>query len=343
MIDKDSSIISNKQAIVACDLFLSLRLYHLPEWLQVHLKIAFPNVEIVPVNTPDSPLINEDATIYWGNRITSEIIKNMPKLKWIHFGSVGVNRANAEEVSKRDILITSSKGLVISSMVTSAVAFMTNLARGIHYSQMLRNEKNMNRDSFDDYFDQIHELAGERCLIVGFGDVGKKLVKICKALEMNVSVVGRSINKHDLVDDFFTLDQIPTAVSNADYVINLLPLNTETKQVFTQKVFEKMKPSAFFINIGRGETVDEDALIVALKNKQITGAGLDVFAQEPLTDSSPLWSMENVILSPHVAGLSKGYWDRQASLFTHNLKCHLENDNNSMNNIVDIKPNGILR
>jgi phosphoglycerate dehydrogenase-like enzyme len=343
MLDKDNSIISNKQAIIACDLFLSLRLYHLPEWLQVHLKIAFPNVEIVPVNTPDSPLINENATIYWGNRITSEIIKNMPKLKWIHFGSVGVNRANTEEVSKRDILITSSKGLVISSMVTSATAFMTNLARGMHYNQRLHNEKNMNRDSFDSYFDQIHELTGERCLIVGFGDVGKRLIKVCKALEMNVSVIGRSINKHDLVDDFFTLDQISTAVSNADYVINLLPLNTETKQVFTQKVFEKMKPSAFFINIGRGETVDEDALIVALKNKQITGAGLDVFAQEPLTDSSPLWSMENVILSPHVAGLSKGYWDRQASLFTYNLKCHLENDNNSMNNIVDINSNGILR
>ncbi len=343
MTNKDNAVISNKKAIVACDLFLSLRLYHLPKWLQERLKVAFPNVEIVPVNTPDSPLTTEDATVYWGNRITSEIIKNMPKLEWIHFGSVGVNRANTEEVFKRDILITSSKGLVISSMVTSAIAFMTNLARGMHYNQMLRNEKNMNRDSFDNYFDQIHELAGERCLIVGFGDVGKKLAKVCKALEMNVSVIGRSINKHESVDNFFTLERISTAVSNADYVINLLPLNDETEQIFTQKVFEKMKFSAFFINIGRGETVDEDALISALKNQQITGAGLDVFTQEPLTDSSPLWSMENVILSPHVAGLSKGYWDRQANLFMHNLKCYLENDNNSMHNITDIKPNRILR
>ena len=342
MEDKDNIIISNKIAVVACDLFLSLRLYYLPEWLQERLKIAFPNVKIIPVNTPNSPLIIEDATVYWGNRITSEIIKNMPKLEWIHFGSVGVNRANTEEVSKRNILITSSKGLVVSSMVTSAIAFMTSLARGMHYNQILRNEKNMNRHSFDNYFDQIHELAGEQCLIVGFGDVGKKLAKVCKALDMNVSVIGRTINKHKSVDKFFTLEEISTAVSNADYVINLLPLNHETEQVFTQKVFVKMKSSAFFINIGRGETVDENALIAALKDNQITGAGLDVFAQEPLTDSSPLWDMENVILSPHVAGLSKGYWARQENLFMHNLKCYLENDNDSMLNITDIKPNSTL-
>jgi len=336
MKNKENTVISNKKAIVACDLFLSLRLYHLPEWLQEHLKIAFPNVKIIPVNTPNSPLIVKDATVYWGNRITSAIIKNMPKLEWIHFGSVGVNRANSEEVSKRDILITSSKGLVISSMVASAIAFMTGLARGVHYNQILRNEKNMNRDSFDNYFDEIHELAGERCLIVGFGDVGKRLSKVCKALDMNVSAVGRSINKHQSVDSFFSMGEISTAVTSADYIINLLPLNNETEQVFTQKIFAKMKPSAFFINIGRGETVDENALIAALENKQITGAGLDVFAQEPLTNSSPLWSMENVMLSPHVAGLSKGYWDRQANLFIHNLKCYLENDINLMHNITDV-------
>jgi phosphoglycerate dehydrogenase-like enzyme len=336
---KDNLVLSNKKAVVACDLFLSLRLYHLPEWLQERLKIAFPNVKIVPVNTPDTQLTIEDATVYWGNRITSKIIKSMPRLEWIHFGSVGVNRVNADEVSKRSLLITSSKGLVVSSMVASATAFMTNLARGIHYSQMLRNQGNMNRDSFDNYFDQIHELSSERCLIVGFGDVGNRLVKVCKALEMNVSVISRSIKKHDSVDEFFTLEQISDAVSNADYIVNLLPLNVDTEQVFTRQVFNKMKNSAFFINIGRGETVDEKALISALENKKIAGAGLDVFAQEPLSKSSPLWNMESVILSPHVAGLSNGYWDRQADLFMNNLKYYLEGNKKFMRNLVDMQKN----
>jgi D-2-hydroxyacid dehydrogenase (NADP+) len=337
MIGKNNAIISDKEALVVCDLFLSLRLYCIPDCLQERLNIAFPNVKIIPVNTPNKPLTDEEATVYWGNRITSEIINNMPKLEWIHFGSVGVNRINVKEMSKKDILITSSKGLVISSMVASAIAFMTNLARGVHYSQILRSQGDMNRDSFDKYFDQIHELSNENCLIVGFGDVGKRLARVCKALEMNISTISRSKDEHDLVDDFYTLSQLSDAVSNADYIINLLPLNSETEQVFTGQVFDKMKSSAFFINIGRGETVDEEALISALKGKKIAGAGLDVFSQEPLTKKSPLLGMKNVILSPHVAGLSNGYWDRQADLFIENLRCYLENDIGSMHNIVDTK------
>ena len=336
MTNKDNAVISNKKAVIACDLFLSLRLYHLPEWLQERLKIAFPNVEIIPVNTPNSPQVVEDATVYWGNRITSGIIDSMPKLEWIHFGSVGVNRVNVEDVSKRNILITSSKGIVASSMVASALAFMTSLARGLHFNQTLRNEKNMNRDSFDTYFDQIHELSGERCLIVGLGDVGRRLARVCQALEMNVSVIGRTKIGSDLFDNHYTLDQILIAVSDADYVFNLLPLTVETERIFSQNVFEHMKSSAFFINIGRGETVDEASLITALQDGSIMGAGLDVFVGEPLTVDSPLWEMHNVILSPHVAGLSKGYWDRQADLFIHNLICYLEDDTALMHNIIDM-------
>jgi phosphoglycerate dehydrogenase-like enzyme len=260
----------------------------------------------------------------------------MPKLEWIHFGSVGVNRINVEDVSKRNILITCSKGTVASSMVASALAFMTSLARGLHFNQTLRNEKNMNRDSFDAYFDQIHELSGERCLIVGLGDVGRRLARVCQALEMNVSAIGRTAIGGDLVDNNYTLDQISIAVSDADYVFNLLPLTVETERIFSQNVFEHMKSSAFFINIGRGETVDEASLIIALQDGVIMGAGLDVFVDEPLTVNSPLWEMQNVILSPHVAGLSKGYWDRQSDLFIHNLFCYLEDDNALMHNIIDM-------
>jgi phosphoglycerate dehydrogenase-like enzyme len=336
MTNKDNAVISNKKAVIACDLFLSLRLYHLPEWLQERLKIAFPNVEIIPVNTPNSPQVVEDATVYWGNRITPGIIDSMPKLEWIHFGSVGVNRVNVEDVSKRNISITCSKGIVASSMVASALAFMTSLARGLHFNQTLRNEKNMNRYSFDAYFDQIHELSGERCLIVGLGDVGRRLARVCQALEMKVSAIGRTAIGSDLIDNHYTLDQISIAVSDADYVFNLLPLTVDTERIFSQNVFEHMKSSAFFINIGRGETVDEASLITALQDGSIMGAGLDVFVDEPLTVDSPLWEMQNVILSPHVAGLSKGYWDRQADLFIHNLICYLEDDTALMHNIIDM-------
>ena len=329
-----NSVLSEKQLVIACDFFLTLRLYKLPDWLKERLKVAFPNIEIIPVNVPNEPLVHETASIYWGNRITPEIIQGMPKLKWIHFGSIGVNRIQESEVPERGILVTSSKGTVISSMVASALAFMTGLARGLHLSEALRREERMSRESFDRYFDQIHELSGERCLIVGFGDVGTKLAKVCSALDMKVSVVSRSIIQQKMVDSSFSLQELTSAATNADYVINLLPLNKETNGVFTKDVFLAMKSSAFFINIGRGETVDEGALIAALQNDEIAGAGLDVFSAEPLTPKSPLWNMKNVILSPHIAGLSSSYWDRQAELFMYNLWCYLEGDNEIMRNII---------
>jgi phosphoglycerate dehydrogenase-like enzyme len=335
MINKVNKIISDKEAVIACDLFLPLRFYYVPEWLQESLKSAFPAVRIVPVNSPNNPITDKSATVYWGNRITSEIINKMPNLDWIHFGSVGVNRINVKEMSDKNILVSSSKGLVVSSMVASALAFMTNLARGMHYNHILQSKGVMSRYSFDKYYDKVHELSNEHCLIVGFGNVGEKLARVCKALEMKVTAISRSLDEHEFVDEFYTLDNLSKASSDADYIVNLLPLNSETNQVFTIQTFNKMKSSAFFINIGRGETVDEDALILALKSNRIAGAGLDVFSQEPLDKESQLFSMENVVLSPHIAGLSSGYWNRQGELFIENLKCYLENNYVSMRNIVD--------
>jgi len=331
-------ILSKERIVVACDLFLDLRLYHLPKEITGALTVNFPNVEIVPVNITASKLYDKDAEIYWGNRITSDIIRAMNKLRWIHFGSVGVNRARVPEVIDRNILVTSSKGCVIAPMVASALAFISGLARGLHRSEKLRQQGIMNRKNFDQYFDQIHELAGEECLIVGYGDVGKRLKKICLSLGMSVSIINRKpLVAGNGITASYHLDDLAVAVADVDYVVNLLPLNSETEKVFTLDVFKSMKPSAFFINIGRGETVDERGLIQALETGLISGAGLDVFENEPLHVESALWTLDNVMLSPHVAGLSDGYWDRQYDLFKHNLLYFLEGKQEVMKNIVDIR------
>ena len=222
-------------------------------------------------------------------------------------------------------------------MVTSATAFITGLARGIHRAEMLRQKGKMDREHFDQYFSEIQECSGQNCLIVGYGDVGNKLVDVCIALGMNVSIVQKpnkkNIHKFDAV---FQLDDLSSAVSNADYIVNLLPYNVETKLVFNKSVFKSMQKHSFFINIGRGETVDELSLITALNEGWIAGAGLDVFSNEPLTPFSPLWSMGNVMLTPHVAGLSSEYWIRQSDIFIHNLSCWLEGSKDDMKNIVSM-------
>jgi len=330
-------VLSHGKASLACDLFLNQKLYKIPQAAQVELGVAFPNVKLSEVNVPNRKLFDPEAEIYWGNRITEEIITNMPKLRWIHFGSVGVNRARFSEVIDRDILVTNSKGLVVAPMVVSVVAFLTSLARGVHHSENLRKRGLMNRDQFDAYFDQIHDLEDQKCLIVGYGDVGKSLAPVLKAFGMNVTAIKKNLNIPKVSNlQFTSLDDLLNITPDFDYVVNLLPLTKDTENIFSHDFFAAMKRSAFFINIGRGETVDESALIAALKSNSISGAGLDVFAVEPLSSKSELWSMDNVILTPHVAGLTSAYWPRQIDLFFGNLKSWLEGDLLAMKNIVDL-------
>jgi len=324
---------------VACDLFLNLRLYRVPDVLLESIKKSFPDVRLCPVNTPDTSAVCEDAEIYWGNRITAEIIDAMPYLKWIHFGSVGIDRANIESVRRRGIVVTNSRGLMVAPMVASALAFMCSLARGLHRCEALRKKGLLDRAHLDQHFDEIQDLAGQKCLIVGYGDVGKALAKACAALEMSVALVLRDNSSGaapDWVADRYGLDEIKRAVADADYIVNLLPLTAQTKGVFNAEVFGAMKTSAYFVNIGRGQTVDEPALVDALAYARIAGAGLDVFQQEPLTNSSPLWVLDNVILTPHVAGLSRRYWERQGDLFIHNLGVFLSGDTKSMTNLCHL-------
>lgn len=320
---------------IACDLFEPLRLYHVPDWLLDSLIQKFPQVTIVPANTGASSPIRPSAEVYWGNRITSQIIEGMPNLKWIHFGSVGIDRADNDLVRKRGILVTNSARLMTAPMIASALAFMGSLARGLHRSEALRRAGMMSRSQFDRYFDEIQDLTGQKCLIVGFGDVGRALAKVCLALDMVVSVVQRAptqLAANPAICRSYGLGELKTAVADADFIVNLLPLNASTQEVFSAEIFAAMKQSAYFVNIGRGQTVDEAALVAALKGGKIAGAGLDVFQKEPLPADSALHELENVILTPHVAGLSQQYWRRQGDLFSQNLYRYLEGEFDSMRN-----------
>jgi len=327
-----------KPILVGCDLFLDLRLYCLPDQMLKNLRKNFPTVEIVPVNVPKSPEVRSDIDVYFGNRITPAIINSCPDLRWIHFGSVGTNHARVDSVINRGIHVTSSRGLVVAPMVASAIAFIAGLARGLSHSTALRTSGNLTREAFDSVYDQVQELEGQEILIVGLGDVGKRLAKVCDALGMEVVGIRRHSNLQvEGVKSVFSLSDLGRCVASADFTVNLLPLTTKTEKIFSEAIFGQMKSSGFFINIGRGETVDEAALVSALRTKLIAGAGLDVFAEEPLPGSSALLDLENVILTPHVAGLSSGYWPRQEDLFSFNLAQYVKGELNEMRNIEDMR------
>lgn len=328
----------NRTIKVACDLFLNLKLYQLPDRNLKILKEKFPNVEIQRANLPNEELkISPDTEVYFGNRITPEIISSLPNLKWIHFGSVGVNRAETQEVIDRGIIVTNSRDIMTAAVAGSALAMMLALARGLHHCWNLRVEKRLSRESYDEYYDQTHELENQRCLIVGFGQIGKRVARVCMALGMIVDVVGRTREKNheEINGNVYTLDDLNNAVRESDYVINLLPLTKLTAKIYDKNIFNSMKKTAFFINLGRGESVCEQHLVEAIKSKEIAGAGLDVFEKEPLASNSELWNLKEVIITPHLGGLTNRYWDKQIVLFEENLVRYIRGEN--LLNVVDMK------
>jgi len=298
--------------MIGCDLIRDLKMYKLP--IEKFKDFA---EDIIFIN-PNNPERLDEVEIYLGDRITIDMIDKMPNLKWIHLTCVGFDKLI--DLDRDDIIITNSKGIMDSSIISTTLGFIFTLARGINYCI----KDKVDRHKFDKYFDKIQDVSNQTCLIVGMGNIGNKLKTILKSLDMNVIGIN-SDNMHKLKD----------CISNSDFVVNLLPLTNKTKSIFNKKVLGKMKNTSYIINVGRGQTIVEEDLIYVLKNNIIAGAGLDVFEKEPLSDNSELWELDNVILTPHIAGLGSNYWDKEYKLFKNNFNRY--KNSKEMLNIINLK------
>lgn len=313
---------------VACDLFLDLKLYRLPDAWRERLLREFPGLAIAPVGIAGR---EEDraalarAEAYWGNRFHPDRLAAMPALRWVHFGSVGVDKARDPRVKERGLVVTNSPGMASAAMALHAVALASSLARGLHHAARLRAEGRLDRAAFDAYWDGISDFDGQEALVAGLGEAGRRVGAALAALGMRVTGVRAGAGAPP--PGFAALVPVERrreAAARADLVVGALPFTEATAGFFDAAFISAMKPGALFVNVGRGETVDEPALVAALRAGQLGGAGLDVFAREPLAADSPLWGLANVVLTPHVAGLSRGYWDREVPLFMENLRRFLE-------------------
>jgi phosphoglycerate dehydrogenase-like enzyme len=206
---------------------------------------------------------------------------------------------------------------------------MLSLTRKIHTYVKNQQEKKWHHSGMK------LEMHEKTVGIIGVGTIGKEVAKIAKAFGMKVLGVRHSGKQQEFVDEMYTTNQLDKILPNCDYVVVTLPLTKETHRLFGSKQFDLMKSSAFFINIGRGEIVVEGDLISALQMGKIAGAGLDVFEQEPLTVDSPLWEMENVIITPHTSGSTEHYNQRVIeNILIPNLKNYISGTQLSVN-LVD--------
>ncbi len=242
-----------------------------------------------------------------------------PKLKWLQVMSAGIDRLE-EGILRRPVVVTNVSGIHGTAMGEFALHLMLSLAKHAPSWFRQQQEKQWKR-----FFPNL--LHSRTVGILGLGNIGREIARLSKAFGMRVLATHRSAKEGErarYVDMVFPPEQQSQILAESDFLILALPLTAETTRLIGEVELRAMKPTSYLINIARGEVVDEAALIRAIEEKWIAGAGLDVFATEPLPADSKIWSLPNVIYSPHIAGYMPDYDLRATEVFCENLKRYLQ-------------------
>ena len=252
--------------------------------------------------------------------------KNADQLKWIFWAGAGVDSLLFPELVESDVVVTNCRGVFDRSMAEYVLGFI--IAFGKHFPESVRLQSQhvwKHRHS--------EQLLGKEVLIVGVGSIGREIARLLTAFGLTVCGVGRRHREDKDFGVIYAGSELNSRLATADFVVVMCPSTPESRGMFGVAQFEAMKDSARLINMARGEILDEAALLDALRNGQIAGAALDVFTKEPLPQDSPLWDMDNVIVSPHMSGDFHEHGDVVAAAFFENLKRYRSGE--PMLNVID--------
>ncbi|MFC0558246.1 D-2-hydroxyacid dehydrogenase [Halalkalibacter alkalisediminis] len=307
---------------------------NISENLITQVQQIVPDWQIIVGRDPskwEKHLNEAEIIVGWKKEVSDLVLQKESSLKWLQTWSAGVNNLPLNELHSRDIQLTSANGVHANPISETIFALMLGLTRKIHTYVKNQQTKTWHHANMK------LEIHGKTIGIIGVGSIGKETAKIAKAFGMHVLGIRHSGAPVEQVDEMFTTDQLNSLLPKCDYVVVTLPLTSETQHLFGAEQFSLMKSTAYFINIGRGELVVEQDLIHALLEQQIAGAGLDVFTTEPLPEENPLWTMENVIVTPHTSGSTEHYDKRVIEdIFIPNLKKYIAKEPLSIN-VVDYK------
>lgn len=250
------------------------------------------------------------------------------KLKWLQASTVGVDRYEGYVDTDRT-LVTNSQNLFNKCMGEHTFAMMIAWSRALL----------LQRDSQNRHEWVLHEVPSDlfdrTVAVIGLGGIGSDVARKAKAFDMHVIGVRRNLaNKPDYIDELYSLEQLDQVLPKADFVILAIPLTNQTYHLINRQTLKMMKPTAYLLNVARGEVVDTDALVEALQNKTIAAAGLDTVYPEPLPSEHPLWAMENVFITPHRANASPTTNRFRFRFYYENLKRYLAGD--PLKNVVKL-------
>lgn len=290
-----------------------------------------PEVEVTTfydrVYSPED-LTRFDVVIGWNDAVCTAVLRNNSHIRWLQTWSAGVDYLPLAALEERGVAITTASGANAQPIAQQVIGYMIAFVRNFPASARSQAQHIWGE------FTGFTELTQKTVAVIGTGQIGSEIARLAHAFEMNVIGVNRSGHLAEGMDQVMCINQINEAAERADFVVSSLPLTQDTRHVINADVFSHMKPDAYYINVGRGKTTDQNALMEALHRYEIAGAALDVCEDEPLDPDSPLWDRDNVIITAHTAGYSDMYARRIISSFLTNLSA-VHNDGVPREHVVD--------
>lgn len=281
-----------------------------PEMRVAHL----PSFEGIDHEIPDSD-------IFVGFSLRPEQFVFARKIKWIHSTAAAVGQLMYPELRRSGIEVTNARGIHREPMAEHILGMLVALARKFPDCLRYQQQGHWAQQELWDAPVRPRELRGQVVLFIGFGAVGREAAKVIRPLGTRVWAVTHSgTPASDLAEKVFPASKLHEALPQADFIVLAAPETPETRGMIGAPEFALMKPSSYLVNVARGSLTDEGALIVALKRRAIAGAALDVTTEEPLPPESPLWKLDNVLITPHVSALTEHLWERQIDLLAENLE-----------------------
>ncbi len=265
---------------------------------------------------------------WWGEQdVFQHVLEVVPSLRWIHTPSAGVEHLLVRAVLERDLILTNSAGVHAIPIAEFVLAYILSRAKALPTYREAQAERHWAKEV------ELLELYGATMLILGLGGIGQVIAERAAAFGMRVWGSRRSAQPVPHVERVVSGETWRELLPAADYVVVAAPLTSATRGMIDAAALAAMRPSTYLINIARGPLIDESALIAALQHGQIAGAALDTFEQEPLPPTSPLWTLPNLVLTPHSTAFSPRMHARQVALFLDNLQRMLNGQ--PLRNIVD--------
>jgi phosphoglycerate dehydrogenase-like enzyme len=305
----------------------------IPNHFIKQLKADFPQTRFVTA-TDDSfreELKDADATVSW--RLLPDEIEAAPKLKWLQTIGAGVDDIISPAIIERSLIVTNNSGVHASNIAEHVLGMMLAFARRLPFQ--IRGQINHEwRDEAGR--ESVFELGGQTLLLVGVGNIGSAIGARAKCFGMNVIGVRRRPGREltPSIDEQYSVDQLKEQLPRADHVVIAMPLTPLSRRLFDSATISAMKPGAYLYNIGRGPIIDTVALVDHLQSGHLAGAGLDVTDPEPLPPESPLWDMENAIITSHTSGGTPKYWDRAFGILHENIRRYIAGE--PLQNVVDV-------